>query len=109
MHHPLEVVTVDAIESQRHQCRPDGTNGLFGKGEWFGMLRMNAKGLPVQVHNRYTLLGAETGDLAAFEFDLQTRAVRVRVGGPGLFEQIEDPGTISEDVEPPDDELELET
>jgi hypothetical protein len=35
-------------------------------------------------------LAPKTGDLAAFEFDLQTRAVRVRVGGPGLFEQIED-------------------
>ena len=47
---------------------------------------------------------------AAFEFDLQTRAVRVRVGGPGLFEQIEEPATLSEDDEPTDDgKLELET
>ena len=43
MHHPLEVVAVDSIESHRHQCCPDGTNGVFGKGIWFGMLRMNAK------------------------------------------------------------------
>jgi hypothetical protein len=39
LHHPLELVTVDPIESERHQCRPDGTNGLFEKGIWFAMLR----------------------------------------------------------------------
>jgi hypothetical protein len=58
----------------------------------------------------FALLGAEPGDLAAFEFDLQSHTVHVRVGGPGLFEQIEEPATLSEDDEPPDDgKLDLET
>lgn len=58
----------------------------------------------------FALLGAEPGDLAAFEFDLQSHTVHVRVGGPELFEQIEEPATLSEDDEPPDDgKLELET
>jgi hypothetical protein len=52
----------------------------------------------------FALLGAEAGDLAAFEFDLQARTVHVRVGGPGLFEQIEEPIPAPEDDEPSDDE-----
>jgi Bacterial RNA polymerase, alpha chain C terminal domain len=52
----------------------------------------------------FALLGAEAGDLAAFEFDLQSRTVHVRVGGPGLFEQIEEPPTLAEEDEPTDDE-----
>ena len=52
----------------------------------------------------FALLGAEAGDLAAFEFDLQKRTVHVRVGGPGLFEQIEEPSTLPEDDEAIDDE-----
>lgn len=52
----------------------------------------------------FALLGAEAGDLAAFEFDLQTRTVHVRVGGPGLFEQIEEPVTVSEHEEAFEDE-----
>ena len=52
----------------------------------------------------FALLGAEPGDLSAFEFDLQTRTVHVRVGGPGLFEQIEEPSTIPEDDESIEDE-----
>ena len=34
--------------------------------------------------------GAEPTDLAAFEFDLKSRKVLVTVGGPGLFEAIQD-------------------
>jgi hypothetical protein len=49
----------------------------------------------------FSILGAEAGDLAAFEFDLQNRKVLVKIGGPSLFEQIENPDTISGD----DDEL----
>jgi hypothetical protein len=49
-------------------------------------------------------LGGEAGDLAAFEFDLQTRTVHVRVGGPGRFEQIEEPTTLQEEDKPTDDE-----
>jgi hypothetical protein len=36
-------------------------------------------------------LGAEPGDLAAFEFDLKSRKVLVKVGGPGLFEVMQEP------------------
>jgi hypothetical protein len=39
-------------------------------------------------------LGAEPGDLAAFEFDLKNRKVVVKVGGPGLFEAIQEPENI---------------
>jgi hypothetical protein len=39
----------------------------------------------------FAVLGAEPGDLATFEFDLKTRTVLVRVGGPGLFEAIREP------------------
>jgi hypothetical protein len=53
----------------------------------------------------FSLLGAEAGDLAAFEFDLQTRTVRVRVGGPGLFEQIEEPTALPEEDETTDESL----
>jgi hypothetical protein len=57
----------------------------------------------------FALLGAEAGDLAAFEFDLQLRTVHVRVGGPGLFEQIEEPTTLAEEDEPTDDEKLIST
>jgi hypothetical protein len=53
----------------------------------------------------FALLGAEARDLAAFEFDLQTRTVRVRVGGPGLFEQIEEPTALPEEDEVTDETL----
>ena len=47
------------------------------------------------------MMGAEAGDMAAFEFDPKTRKVYVSMGGPGLFEQIENPSTLaSEDDEP---------
>jgi hypothetical protein len=51
MHHPLEVVTVDQIESQRHQCGPDGTDGLFEKGDMVRNAAHEREGLPVQVYN----------------------------------------------------------
>ena len=38
----------------------------------------------------FSVLGAEPTDLATFEFDLKSRQVLVRVGGPGLFEAIQD-------------------
>jgi Bacterial RNA polymerase, alpha chain C terminal domain/Sigma-70, region 4 len=40
--------------------------------------------------NAFAVLGAERGDLVTFEFDLKSRKVLVRVGGPGLFEAIQD-------------------
>jgi hypothetical protein len=39
----------------------------------------------------FAVLGAEPSDLSTFEFDLKTRKVLVRVGGPGLFEAIQEP------------------
>jgi Bacterial RNA polymerase, alpha chain C terminal domain/Sigma-70, region 4 len=49
----------------------------------------------------FAVLGAEAGDLATFEFDLRRRSVLVRVGGPGLFDAIQDPEGLAaaEDVE----------
>jgi hypothetical protein len=47
----------------------------------------------------FAVLGAEPSDLAAFEFDLKSRQVLVRVGGAGLFEEIQDPDSaIAEEV-----------
>jgi hypothetical protein len=43
----------------------------------------------------FAVLGAEPGDLGTFEFDLRSRKVLVRVGGPGLFEAIQDPDSVS--------------
>jgi hypothetical protein len=45
------------------------------------------------------LLGAEPGDLAVFEFNLKARTVLVRVGGPDLFEAIQDPESSSVELE----------
>jgi hypothetical protein len=46
------------------------------------------------------MLGAEPGDLAAFEFDLKEKSVLVRVGGPDLFDAIQNTdGCIEEDFE----------
>jgi hypothetical protein len=39
----------------------------------------------------FSVLGAEPADLTTFEFDLKSREVLVKVGGPGLFEAIEEP------------------
>lgn len=42
----------------------------------------------------FAILGAEPTDLAAFEFDLKSRQVLVRVGGPGLFEAIQEADSV---------------
>jgi hypothetical protein len=48
----------------------------------------------------FNVLGAEPSDLVVFEFDIKARTVLVRVGGPGLFETIqeseEDANTLEE-------------
>lgn len=41
----------------------------------------------------FSVLGAEPTDLAIFEFDLKSRKVWVKVGGPGLFDAIQDAGS----------------
>jgi hypothetical protein len=49
----------------------------------------------------FAILGAEPGDLAAFEFDLKARTVHFRVGGPDLFDSIQqgENGSASDDLE----------
>jgi Bacterial RNA polymerase, alpha chain C terminal domain/Sigma-70, region 4 len=47
----------------------------------------------------FALLGAESGDFVVFEFDLRARSVLVRVGGPSLFESIQDPENAAAEVE----------
>ena len=42
----------------------------------------------------FAVLGAEPADLATFEFDLRSRKVLVRVGGPGLFEAIQETESV---------------
>jgi hypothetical protein len=39
---------------------------------------------------QFVVLGAEPGDMAAFEFDLKSRKVLVKVGGPDLLEALQD-------------------
>ncbi len=47
----------------------------------------------------FALLGAEPEDFAVFEFDLRARTVLVRVGGPGLFEAMQDPESANAETE----------
>jgi hypothetical protein len=47
----------------------------------------------------FNVLGAEPSDLMVLEFDIKARTVLVRVGGPGLFESVqegEEDGTLEE-------------
>lgn len=55
----------------------------------------------------FSLLGAEPGDFAVLEFDLKARTVLVRVGGPGLFEAMQDPESASAEAEADTEALEL--
>jgi hypothetical protein len=43
----------------------------------------------------FAVLGAEPDDLMALEFDKKTRRVMVRIGGPGFFEAMQDPASLS--------------
>ena len=43
----------------------------------------------------FAVLGAEPDDLMALEFGKKTRRVMVRIGGPGLFEAMQDPESLS--------------
>jgi hypothetical protein len=49
------------------------------------------------------LLGAEPSDLVVFEFDIKARTVLVRVGGPGLFETVQEAEADVEALEEVDD------
>lgn len=52
----------------------------------------------------FSILGAEPDDFAAFEFDMKSRKVIVRVGGPGLFESIQEFKDYESDEDDPEDE-----
>ena len=43
----------------------------------------------------FAVLGAEPDDLMALEFDKKMRRVIVRIGGPGLFEAMQDPESLN--------------
>lgn len=45
----------------------------------------------------FAVLGAEPDDLMALEFNKKTRRVMVRIGGPGLFEAIQEPENMNTD------------
>ena len=45
----------------------------------------------------FAVLGAEPDDLMALEFNKKTRRVIVRIGGPGLFEAIQEPENMNTD------------
>lgn len=50
--------------------------------------------------NSFAILGAEPADLTALEFDLKSRKVLVKVGGPSLFESIQDSNGAIPEEEP---------
>lgn len=57
----------------------------------------------------FSVLGAEPADFATFEFDLKRREVHVKVGGPDLFEAIQEPDGQIEDGEDADSGNEANT
>ncbi len=69
------------------------------QGDWQVVLPDGSEYGTVKCHNLFiwsfrkpfAVLGAEPTDLTVFEFDLKSRQVLVKVGGPGLFEAIQDP------------------
>src|SRR5215468_5765221 len=63
MHHPIEVVAVNPVEIQRHQCCRDSTNGLFGERNMIRNTAHEREGLPVQIHDGYV---CRTHDALAF-------------------------------------------
>jgi hypothetical protein len=78
----------DLVQGDWHVILPDGTEfGTVSCQEIFIW----------SFRKQFALLGAEPADLAAFEFDLKARTVLVRIGGPGLFEAIQDPESASAD------------
>jgi hypothetical protein len=79
----------------------------FVQGEWQVALPDGSEYGTVMCRNLFiwsfrkpfAVLGAEPTDMAAFEFNLKSRQVLVKVGGPDLFEAIQDPGSaILEEV-----------
>jgi DNA-directed RNA polymerase alpha subunit len=50
----------------------------------------------------FNVLGAEPSDLMVLEFDIKARIVLVRVGGPGLFEAVQEPEADVEILEEAD-------
>jgi hypothetical protein len=76
----------DLVQGEWRVLLPDGTD--FAK--------VNCRDAFIWSFRRaFAILGAEPGDLTTFEFDLRSRQVLVRVGGPGLFEAIQDLDEVS--------------
>jgi hypothetical protein len=50
----------------------------------------------------FNVLGAEHSDLMVLEFDIKARTVLVRVGGPGLFEAVQEAEADIETLEEPE-------
>ena len=75
----------DFVQGEWHVTLPDGTDcgHVTGRDLFIWSFR-----------KAFALLGAEPGDLGAFEFDLKNKNVLVKVGGPGLFEAIQEPENI---------------
>jgi hypothetical protein len=75
----------------------------FVQGEWDVQLpdgtvydRVTCRDLFIHSFRKaFAVLGAEPDDLMALEFDKKTRRVMVRIGGPSLFEAMQDPASLS--------------
>jgi hypothetical protein len=73
------------------------------QGEWDVQLpdgtvydRVTCRDLFVRSFRKaFAVLGAEPDDLMALEFDKKMRRVIVRIGGPSLFEVMQDPASLS--------------
>jgi hypothetical protein len=87
----LAVFVADLVQGEWRVRLPDGTDcGVVTCRDSFIW----------SFRKPFAMLGAEPGDLAAFEFDLKARTVRVKVGGPDLFDVMQNAdSTIEEDLE----------
>ena len=86
----LETFVADLVQGEWDVQLPDGT--VYG--------HVTCRDLFIwSFRKAFAVLGAEPDDLMALEFDKKTRRVKVRIGGPGLFEAMQDPASLSaEDV-----------
>jgi len=78
----LPAFVADFVQGEWQVVLPDGSD--YGTVVCRGVFIWSFR-------NAFALLGAEPSDLTAFEFNLKSRRVLVRVGGAGLFEAIQDP------------------
>jgi Bacterial RNA polymerase, alpha chain C terminal domain/Sigma-70, region 4 len=78
----LPTFVSDFVQGEWRVSLPDGTDcgHVTGRDLFIWSFR-----------KAFALLGAEPSDLATFEFDLKNKNVLVKVGGPGLYEAIQEP------------------